>query len=82
MLGRHPFREPIRKPGLSYKCYEAENQERLPEFIADALLADGLADALALPSKPPAVRWEDVLSPVDWGLWREFLGSEKREKAA
>jgi hypothetical protein len=34
---------------------------------------DGLAKALFGVSRPPALSWEDVLSPVDWPLWRKWL---------
>jgi hypothetical protein len=54
----------------------------LPDFLsAHPVSVDGLADALALPSKPPVVRWEDVLSPVDWDLWHELLPAGKGKGA-
>jgi hypothetical protein len=54
----------------------------LPNFLsAHPVSVDGLADALALPSKPPVVRWEDVLSPVDWDLWHELLPAGKGKGA-
>jgi hypothetical protein len=34
---------------------------------------DELAKALSRVSRPPALSWEDVLSPVDWPLWRKWL---------
>ena len=48
----------------------------LPEFVsAVPVTAGGLADALSRASRPAPIDWEDVLSPVDWDLWRRLLAA-------
>ncbi|MCH7935538.1 MAG: hypothetical protein IH994_00405 [Proteobacteria bacterium] len=54
----------------------------LPGFVAvETVTAPELTDALAEagknPSKPDPLPWEDVLSPVDWDLWRKLLAGGK-----
>ena len=54
----------------------------LPGFVsAETVTASELTDALAgarkNPSKPDPLPWEDVLSPVDWNLWRKLLAGGK-----
>ncbi|MDA1090938.1 MAG: hypothetical protein O3A85_11595, partial [Proteobacteria bacterium] len=44
--------------------------------------ANGLAKALSGISKPPALIWEDVLSPVDWPLWKRLLSTGSIATAA
>ena len=38
---------------------------------------DSLLPALADARRPRPVAWADILSAVDWGLWRELLGDAK-----
>ena len=46
----------------------------LPEFVnARTVTAQDLARALKAVEKPEELNWEDVLSPVDWDLWRGLL---------
>ncbi len=46
----------------------------LPEFVtARTVTALDLARALKAAEKPEGLNWEDVLSPVDWNLWRGLL---------
>ncbi len=53
----------------------------LPDFIsAEPIAVEELTHALEKAKKPPAVAWEDILSPVDWDLWRKLLNPKTREK--
>jgi len=55
----------------------------LPDFLSAIPIAvDGLAHALETAKPPPTTKWESILSPVDWDLWRKLLEPIKRDKAA
>ena len=55
----------------------------LPDFLSAIPIAvDGLAHALETAKQPPTTKWEDILSPVDWNLWRKLLEPIKRDTLA
>ena len=47
------------------------------ETVTAPELTDALAGARKNSSKPDPLPWEDVLSPVDWDLWRRLLAGAK-----
>jgi hypothetical protein len=47
------------------------------ETVTAPDLTETLAGARKNPSKPDPLPWEDVLSPVDWDLWRRLLAGAK-----
>ena len=51
------------------------------ETVTASELGDALSGARKNPSKSDPLPWEDILSPVDWDLWRRLLAGGKSVSA-